>query len=226
MSAWSDSAPFRAVFLGAPGAGKGTQAARLVRDHGILHVSTGDMLREHVRDGTDLGRRAKEFMDTGALVPDELMIAMVDERFGREAAGRAWILDGFPRTLPQAEALERSLHAAGRDLTHVVFFTVPEAALVARLSARWTCGQCGEIWNTQSKPPRAAGVCDACGGSLRQREDDRAEAVVKRLEVYRSQTEPLLGFYRSRDLLVEVDADRSPDAVSEDVVAVLSQGVS
>lgn len=226
MTASSYNFAFRAVFLGPPGAGKGTQAAELVERHGILHISTGDMLREHVREATKLGQQARSFMDSGQLVPDDLMIAMVEERLARPDADRAWILDGFPRTLPQAEALQASLQAAGHSLTRVVFFSVPQDELVQRLTARWTCPACGAIWNTVSKPPAREGVCDACGGELRQREDDRAEAVLKRLEVYESQTEPLLGFYRSRGVLVEVGANQPPEKVLEDLIAVLSQEVS
>ncbi len=223
---------FRAVFLGPPGAGKGTQAARLVDQGGALHLSTGEMLREHIRAGTELGEKAKSFMDAGQLVPDDLIIAMAEERLERPDANGSWIMDGFPRTLPQAEALERSLRAgaaqqtAERSLTHVVFFAVPSEVLVARLSSRSTCTECGAIWNKLSKAPAAEGVCDDCGGSLRQREDDRPEAVTKRLEVYLSQTEPLLGYYRSKDCLEEIDADRSPETVFEDLVCVLNRGGS
>lgn len=212
---------FRAVFLGPPGAGKGTQASLVAERDAVLHVSTGDMLRQHVKSGTALGTRARSFMDSGQLVPDDVIIAMVEQRIGTEDADRSWILDGFPRTVPQAEALKRMLDGVSQSLTHVVFFRVPKAELVARLSSRWTCSACGSIWNTKSKPPRHAGQCDDCGGQLRQRDDDRPEAVTRRLEVYAAQTEPLLDYYRRRGRLVDVDAARDPVAVSEELADVL-----
>jgi adenylate kinase len=209
----------RAVFLGAPGAGKGTQARRLCEEAAVVHISTGDMLRQHVAEGTGPGLQAKAFMDQGKLVPDDLIIAMVRERIGRPDAAAAWILDGFPRTLPQAEALDESLAGTpDRSLTHVVYFRVPEGALIRRLAGRRTCPGCGAIWHVEHHPPRREGVCDACGAGLVQRSDDRPEAIGKRLEVYRVQTEPLLGYYRERQLLREVDADRPPDVVYRDVL--------
>jgi adenylate kinase len=215
---------FRAVFLGPPGAGKGTQALRLAGQDGVLHVSTGDMLRDHVARGSELGAQAKEFMDAGRLVPDELIIAMVGERLAGEVA-KAWILDGFPRTIPQAEALERSLVASGSPLTHVVYFRLPRETLIERLAGRWTCSACGAIWNVHFKPTAKPGICDACGGALKQRSDDRPEAVVQRLEAYDRQTQPLLAFYKSRGCLVEIDADRSPTEVSTELRQALAKEV-
>ncbi len=217
---------FRAVFIGPPGAGKGTQAIQLARQGGAVHVSTGDMLREHVANGTALGRKAKGFMDAGQLVPDELIIEMVEERLGRSDATGSWILDGFPRTLPQAEALDRSLDRTGRRLTHVVSFRVPREALMQRLTGRRTCSACGAIWNVHSKPTAVDGVCDACGGALTQRSDDRPEAVEQRLVAYDGQTRPLLDFYRSSGRLVEIDADRSPDVVFKELGEALAKEVS
>lgn len=215
----------KAVFLGAPGAGKGTQAKELARVHDILHISTGDMLREEVSKGTPLGLQARQYMDAGKLVPDEVMIQMVAERIGRPDVPQAWILDGFPRTLPQAESLDRTLDAAGQGLSHVVFFQVPEEVLVQRLTSRWTCSDCGAIWNSLFKPPRQEGVCDLCGGKLSQRSDDRPEAVSQRLTVYSSQTEPLLGYYRDRGVLVEVDANRPLEEVQQSLTEVLSKEI-
>jgi adenylate kinase len=213
----------RAVFLGPPGAGKGTQAQQLAARAGVLHVSTGDILREQAKAGTTLGKQAKRYMDSGALVPDELIIAIVADRIAKPDAARGWILDGFPRTVPQAEALDRFLGAAdaGQQLTHVVYFAVPEPALVQRLSGRWTCPSCGAIWNTTTKPPRVQGICDSDGGRLVQRDDDRPEAVRNRLDVYRNQTAPLLDFYRRRGRLIELDANRSSAAVGEELATVL-----
>jgi len=217
------STRFRAVFLGAPGAGKGTQAHRLVDALSVLHISTGDMLRSQVAGGSDLGKQAKAYMDAGQLVPDQLIVSMVEERLSEPDANRSWILDGFPRTVPQAEALDSCLQEPARGLSHVVYFPVPAEVLIKRLSGRFSCRDCGAIWNSSSRAPREPGICDDCHGSLEQREDDRPEAVQQRLEVYRSQTEPLLAYYRSKGILVEVNANRSPKLVYQDLLTVLER---
>lgn len=217
------SPTLRAVFLGPPGAGKGTQAQRLAKEHRVLHVSTGDMLRQEVAGGSDLGRRAKGFMDAGQLVPDEVITAMLLARIQAPDASRAWILDGFPRTLPQAHSLDRSLQAEGIELSHAVDFEVPSDVLVQRLSGRRTCARCGSIWNVHSKPPRQPGKCDACGGELTQRADDRPDAVSKRLQVYAAQTAPVLDHYRAKEILVEIDADRPPEVVYENLMEVIAK---
>ena len=210
----------RCVFLGAPGAGKGTQAKRVAEAATLAHISTGDMLREQVAAGTELGREAKTFMDQGKLVPDEVIVGMVRERIQQPDARAAWILDGFPRTLPQAEALDRTLSDSA-PLTHVIYFAVPEDVLVGRLAGRRTCSKCGAIWHVENRPTRKAGVCDLCGGELLQRSDDRPEAIGKRLEVYRSQTAPLLAYYRDRKVLREIDANRSPDVVYQELLKLM-----
>ncbi len=210
----------RCVFLGAPGAGKGTQAKKVSDSATLAHISTGDMLRQEVAAGSALGQQAKSYMDAGKLVPDDVIIGMVQGRIQQPDAKSAWILDGFPRTLPQAEALDRSLMGA-TALTHVVYFAVPEAVLVGRLSGRRTCSKCGAIWHVENKPTKHAGVCDACGGELTQRSDDRPEAIGKRLEVYRSQTAPLLAYYRDRRVLREIDADRSPEIVYQELLKLM-----
>lgn len=215
------SAAFRAVFLGPPGAGKGTQALELARRLEVIHLSTGDMLRDHVARGTEHGRKAKTFMDAGNLVPDGLIIAMVEDRLRTDLAERAWILDGFPRTVPQAEALDGSLRTTGSPLTHVVYFAVARDDLRKRLTGRRSCSNCGAIWNVWFKPTRADGVCDACGGALSQRSDDRPEAVDQRLEAYDQLTSPLLDHYRAAGNLVEIDAGRSPDEVLNDILSAL-----
>lgn len=207
----------RAVFLGAPGAGKGTQAKRVAAAAGIAHISTGDMLRHEVAAGTALGAAAKGFMDAGKLVPDDLIIRMVQARIQQPDARVAWILDGFPRTLAQAEALDRTLTGANA-LTHAIHFAVPESVLIGRLSGRRTCSKCGAIWHIEHEPTKTPGVCDRCGGETVQRSDDRIEAVGKRLEVYRSQTAPLLAYYRDRHVLREIDANRSPAVVYQELL--------
>ena len=168
-------------------------------------------------------------MDDGKLVPDELIIAMVADRIAGKDGAKAdipsWILDGFPRTLPQAEALDRSLQDAGAGLSHVVFFAVPHEVLVRRLTGRWTCRNCGAIWHTEFQPTRAQGICDICGGELGQRADDRPEVVEERLEQYRTLTEPLLDYYHSAGLLIEVDADQTPKDVFEELIARLQAPV-
>ena len=214
----------RAVFLGAPGAGKGTQAKAMVERFGTYHLSSGDMLRDQQARGTELGLQAKAFMDAGQLVPDELIIEMVVGQIRPPEGPQAWILDGFPRTVPQARSLDQSLAEAPGEasaLSHVVYFRVPHEILVRRLTGRRTCSGCGSIWHLEFKPTQRDGVCDHCGGELSQRSDDRADVVEKRLEEYRSLTEPLLDYYRSAGVLVEVDADQSPEAVFDALVGSL-----
>ena len=213
----ADQLQARCVFLGAPGAGKGTQAKRVAATAEIAHISTGDMLREEIKSGSALGAEAKTFMDAGKLVPDQLIIDMVKARIQQPDAQSAWILDGFPRTLPQAEALDQNL-SGDNALTHVVSFAVPEDVLMGRLTGRRTCSQCGAIWHVEHKPTSQDGVCDNCGGELTQRSDDREEAIGKRLEVYRTQTAPLLAYYGDRGVLREIDANRSPDVVFQELL--------
>jgi len=197
----------RIIFLGPPGAGKGTQASDLAREWGVSHVATGDMLREAARKGTRLGLEAKRYMDRGALVPDEVVIGLVDERLGQADAGSGWVLDGFPRTVAQAEALDRLLGQRRLDLDRVVFFAVSPEELVRRLTGRRVCRQCGTAYHLMFHPPASPGRCDRCGGALYQREDDAESAVTHRLEVYANQTAPLLDYYRARQLLTEIPAE-------------------
>jgi adenylate kinase len=203
------------ILLGPPGAGKGTQAVRLGQALALPHVSTGDLFREHKQKGTPLGLEAKRYMDSGKLVPDDLVLDMLFERVSKPDCARGFLLDGFPRTLPQAEALERRL---GGQAPRVINLRVDDAALIERLSGRITCRACGSIHHLRSSPPKAAGQCDRCGGELYQRDDDRPEVVAERLAVYREQTQPLEGFYRRRGLLTEVDGNRAPDAVFTDLM--------
>ena len=197
----------RVAFLGPPGAGKGTQARDLAQEWRVLHLATGDMLREAVAAGSPLGREAKSYMDQGALVPDDVIIRMMAERLGVADAGRGFILDGFPRTIAQAEALARLLKDLGQTLDTVVYFDVSEPELLRRLTGRRVCRACGHSYHLTSNPPKRAGVCDACGGELYQRDDDAEATVRNRLEVYRRQTAPLLDYYRQRNLLVTVSGE-------------------
>ncbi|MEJ5186335.1 MAG: adenylate kinase [Candidatus Geothermincolales bacterium] len=202
------------VFLGPPGAGKGTQAERISEKYGIAHISTGDIFRENIKKGTELGRKAKEYMDRGELVPDEVVIAIVREALSGEECARGFLLDGFPRTVAQADALERMLEEIGRPLDRVVNLSVPDQVVVERLTARRTCRNCGRNYHLMFNPPKVDGVCDACGGELYQRDDDREETVRARLEEYRRKTQPLIDYYREKGLLVEVAGDGGIDEVT------------
>jgi len=215
----------RVAFLGPPGAGKGTQARDLAQEWGVLHLATGDLLREAVAAGSPRGREAKSYMDQGALVPDDVIIRMMAERLSAADAGRGFILDGFPRTIAQAEALARLLKDLGQTLDAVVYFDVSEPELLRRLTGRRVCRACGHSYHLTSNPPKRAGVCDACGGELYQRDDDAEATVRNRLDVYRRQTAPLLDYYRGRKLLAEVAGEGPVDRVAEAIRRALRQGV-
>ena len=193
------------VLLGGPGAGKGTQAERLAQALGIPQVSTGDLFRENLQNQTELGQLAKGYMERGELVPDEVTVGMVRERLSRPDAAKGAILDGFPRTIAQAEALEALLADLGSEVAVVPYIKVPEDVLLARLAGRWTCRRCGAMYHQIFSPPEKVGVCDKCGGELYQRPDDTPETQRHRIEVYFEQTAPLIGYYRDKGLLVEVD---------------------
>jgi len=208
----------RLIFLGPPGSGKGTQAAKLLEKVQVAHISTGDILRENVSKGTDLGLQAKGYMDSGKLVPDQLIVEMMKNRLGSNDCARGFILDGFPRTVSQAEALEKMLGELGVNLDAVVLFKVSDEVVIERLSGRRGCRQCGAIYHVLFSPSSRGDICQACGGELFQRDDDREEVIRKRLDVYHSQTAPLVGFYRCRNLLVEVDAEKSSDEVLKTIL--------
>jgi adenylate kinase len=197
----------RLIFLGPPGAGKGTQARELAREWGVPQIATGEMLREAVAAGTPLGGEAKRIMESGALVPDDVMIGLIAERLRQPAAAGGFILDGFPRTIAQAEALQRLLKDLGQKLDAVVYFDVAEPELLRRLTGRRLCRQCQTAFHVVSAPPRREGVCDKCGGELYQRDDDSEATVRHRLGVYARQTAPLLDYYRERGLLAPVKAE-------------------
>lgn len=204
----------RLIFLGPPGVGKGTQAQRLAAEEGVPQVSTGEILRHAVKQGTPLGKRAQGFMDAGKLVPDEVVIGIIRERVSGPECARGYILDGFPRTVVQAEALDQMLRKnGGPGIDHVVSFEVPHADLIRRLSGRRSCPACQAVYHLEHAPPKREGRCDTCGGALVQRDDDKPETVEARLTVYERQTRPLIEYYEKRGLLRRVDAAASIDQV-------------
>ena len=209
------------ILFGAPGAGKGTQAAILVEKTGLVHITTGELFREAIRQETELGKEAKPYYDRGQLVPDHLAIAMLLERLSQGDCGGGCLLDGFPRTLEQAIALDEALAQEGGAIDRVLYIQVPQDELLSRLSGRWNCRQCGSVYHQRFQPPRQAGRCDRCGGELYQRDDDRPETVRRRLEVYFQQTAPLIDYYRARGKLVEIDGDKSVEQVAEGLLAAV-----
>jgi adenylate kinase len=209
------------VFLGPPGAGKGTQAKLLSQRMGFLHLSTGDLLREAVKNQTPLGRKAKEYMDRGELVPDELIVQLIEETLPKD--GNV-ILDGFPRTVNQALALEEMLKVKGEKISKVLFFDVPDEVIIDRLSGRRVCSKCGAVYHVKYNPPKVEGVCDLCGGTLVQRNDDKEEVVRKRLEVYRKQTQPLVEFYQERGIIYKLDAGKGVEELFEEVKGLVRDG--
>jgi adenylate kinase len=203
------------LLLGPPGSGKGTQAKRLSAARGWPQLSTGDMLRAAIAAGTELGKKAKLFMDQGSLVPDEVVIGLIEERILKTDCEPGFILDGFPRTVAQAEALDQMLARQGRQLGKVVLFEISDAELVERLSGRRTCEKCTSMYHLVHSKPAREGVCDQCQGPLLQRSDDQPQVIQKRLGVYHFQTEPLVGFYRKQSKLANLDARLSPSDVAE-----------
>lgn len=215
----------RIVLLGAPGSGKGTVAKVLVEKTGTPHISTGDMLRAALSAGTPLGIKAREYMESGRLVPDEVVIGLIRDRLGREdCLERGFILDGFPRTVPQAEALNGLLRELDMALDAVFNLEVSRPELIRRLSGRRVCRSCGDIYHVENMPPRVAGVCDVCGGELYQRTDDLPATIENRLDVYQAQTSPLIDYYRNQGLLYPVDGDKGVQAVFETIIHVLDAG--
>jgi adenylate kinase len=209
------------IFLGPPGAGKGTQARKIAKLYGVPQISTGDMLRDHMGRGTSLGLAAKPFMDAGELVPDDLVLKMVEERTAQPDCDDGLVLDGFPRTLHQAQELDKVLHITGRGEPLLIHFVVDQALLLRRLTGRRTCKVGGEIYNIYDHPPKVPWRCDVDGGELVQRPDDREEVITARLETYQARTRLLVDYYRSRWGLVELDGMAQPDVVTERLVKVL-----
>ncbi len=213
----------RIVLLGGPGSGKGTQAKKLVEKLGIPQISTGDIFRAALKEGTPMGVRAKTYMDKGELVPDEVVIGVVEERLAKPDLNKGFMLDGFPRTLPQAEALDKILRAQGKPLDHAILVDVPEEELVTRLSGRRTCknAECGMMYHVKFNPPKKEGICDTCGKELYQRDDDSEATVRERLTVYNNQTAPLIDYYQKKGLLRRVEGVGPIDRIFASIEKVL-----
>jgi adenylate kinase len=209
------------ILLGPPGAGKGTQAKKLTAEFSIPQISTGDMLREAVKNGTELGKKAKSFMDAGGLVPDEVVIGIVKERLAAKDCAKGFILDGFPRTIPQAQALDRVTKELGKDIRFVLSLEVDQKELMERLCGRRTCTGCGAMFHVTFHPPRSAGTCDQCGSGLIQRDDDKEETITTRLANYNKATAPLLGYYKETGKIRTVMASGEIDAIYSNIVKIL-----
>ena len=210
------------ILLGAPGAGKGTQAVALVKAKGLTHVASGDLFRDNLSRNTELGQTAKTYMDKGELVPDDVTVKMVLERIARPDCANGFLLDGFPRTIPQAEALDKALMAENKAIDKAISVAVPNEELIKRLSGRWICRGCQAPFHMVDAPPKESGKCDHCGGELYQRDDDNEETVRNRLNVYSNQTAPLIDYYRKQGKLLEVNGNQSVDAVSKEMLSALA----
>ncbi len=214
------------IFLGPPGSGKGTQAKLLSERLGMLHLSTGDILREAVREGTPLGREAKRYMDEGKLVPDEVVIGIVKEWLLSKGVERGVIFDGFPRTVAQAEALDRMMKELGQKIDWVIDIDVSEAEVLKRLSGRRTCKNCGAMYHLVFNPPRVEGICDKCGGELYQRDDDKEETIKSRLKVYKEQTEPLKDYYKKLGIMKSIVGEGGIEEIQKEILKVIGVKVT
>ena len=211
------------IMLGAPGAGKGTQAKKIAAKYDIPHISTGDIFRANIKNGTELGNKAKTYMDQGLLVPDELVVDLVVDRVQQDDCKNGYVLDGFPRTIPQAEALDKALAEFGDKIDYAIDVNVPDENIVKRMGGRRACVGCGATYHVLFNPTKVEGKCDVCGESLILRDDDKPETVKKRLDVYHTQTQPLIDFYTERKVLVEVDGTQSMDKVFDDIMKILGE---
>ncbi len=211
------------LLMGPPGAGKGTQAERLIREYGIPQISTGDMFRAAVKEGTPLGKEAKSYMDKGALVPDSVTVGIVKERLSKDDCKKGWILDGFPRTTAQAASLDAILHDLGISLTAVIGINANREDLVKRVSGRLVCRKCGASFHREFRPPVKAGVCDNCGGELYQRADDNEKTIRSRLAVYDESTRPLIDYYKASGIYVEINGNQPMDKVFDDIKQALKK---
>lgn len=211
------------LLLGLPGAGKGTQAQRLQGETGLVHVTTGELFRENMRNETELGKKAKPFVDSGQLVPDEITIGMLLDRISQPDCRNGWMLDGFPRTIEQAEALDAALKEQGKQIDQAIYIKVSTDELVRRLAGRWSCPKCGAVYNEQSQPPKAAGICDNCGSALTQRSDDKADVVRTRIDLQMKNLDPLLAFYGKQGKVAEVNGERDPDEIANDLKRLINE---
>ncbi|WP_349668224.1 adenylate kinase [Lacrimispora sp.] len=209
------------IMLGAPGAGKGTQAKKIAEKYQIPHVSTGDIFRSNIKEGTQLGRKAKEYMDQGALVPDELTIGMLMDRIQQEDCSNGYVLDGFPRTIPQAESLQKAITEMGQKIDFAINVDVPDENIINRMSGRRACISCGATYHIVYNPSKVEGICDVCGSELVLRDDDKPETVKKRLAVYHDQTRPLIDYYKEAGVLVNVDGTQELNKVFSDITDIL-----
>ena len=209
------------IMLGAPGAGKGTQAKKIAEKYGIPHISTGDIFRANIKNETELGKKAKEYMDQGLLVPDELTCDLVTDRIKQDDCEKGFILDGFPRTIPQAEALTAALEKMGTSMDYAINVDVPDENIVSRMSGRRACLKCGATYHIVTIPPKTEGICDNCGSELVQREDDKPETVQKRLTVYHDQTQPLIDYYEKAGILHTADGTKDLEDVFAEIVKIL-----
>lgn len=209
------------IMLGAPGAGKGTQAKKIAEKYGIPHISTGDIFRANIKGGTELGMKAKSYMDQGQLVPDDVTIGMLLDRISEADCANGYVLDGFPRTIPQAESLTKALDGRGEKMDYAIDVDVPDEAIVNRMAGRRACLACGATYHIVYNPPKTEGVCDVCGEKLVLRDDDKPETVQKRLSVYHDQTQPLIEYYKTAGILATVDGTKDLNEVFEDIVHVL-----
>lgn len=210
------------VLLGPPGAGKGTQAQLVSDELGLPHISSGEIFRENLKNKTKLGQMAEEYINRGALVPDDITISMIKERLSRSDCSAGALLDGFPRTPTQAKALDELLASFGSKVRAVPYINVPDEVLIERLTGRWTCRVCGQVFHEKFNPPKEPGQCDFCGSDLYQREDDKVETVTQRIRVYKEQTQPLIDYYKKQDVLIEIDGSLSIEQVSVDLIAALT----
>jgi len=209
------------IMLGAPGAGKGTQAKKLASKYGIPHISTGDIFRANIKNGTELGAKAKVYMDQGLLVPDELVVDLVVDRFKNPDCENGYVLDGFPRTIPQAKALDEALIKNGDIIEYAIDVDVPDATIINRMAGRRACTNCGGTYHVVTIPPKKEGICDVCSGELVLREDDKPETVKKRLLVYHEQTQPLINYYQSKGILKSVDGTKNMDVTFNEIIQIL-----
>lgn len=211
------------IMLGAPGAGKGTQAKKIAAKYGIPHISTGDIFRVNIKNGTELGKKAKTYMDQGMLVPDDLTVDLVTDRIHKDDCKNGYVLDGFPRTIPQAEALDKALSAMNEKLDHAIEVNVPDENIVKRMSGRRACLNCGATYHVVHAPTKVENICDMCGGELILRDDDKPETVLKRLGIYHNQTKPLIDYYKEEGILTTIDGTAALEDVFKAIIAILGE---